>query len=84
MAQQATDFWVEQWRLRGVEILSAELETKFDPEDDLWYFVIQLTCDTDLSIVEFVDKECEIIDILVRDESTSVWSLDYTVLTRSD
>jgi hypothetical protein len=82
LALQALDFWVEEWWIRGVEILSAELHTNFDPEDGVWFFTIELTCENSEDIDSFLDKEFNIFDAMVENSSCETWWRDYSVSTK--
>lgn len=61
LALMAMDFWVGEWSKRGIDITRAELNTGFDPEDDYWFFTIDLYCKMQPDIGLFVDLNMEII-----------------------
>lgn len=82
LAKKAVDFWVEEWRKRGVDILSAVLHTEFDPEEGYWYFVIELGCRRDKNIKKFTHKEIDIIGVAADNEENYEWLMKYTVITR--
>lgn len=81
LALQAMDFWIEEWHMQGVEVLSAELQTEFDPEESYWYFVIELTIELNESIKESCEKEYKIISKMASIEPTPQWVFDFTVIT---
>lgn len=81
LALQAMDFWIEEWHMQGVEVVSAELHTEFDPEEGFWYFVIQLFIDLNESVEASVDKEFKIIDKMASMEPTPQWVFGFTVIT---
>ena len=67
--------------MQGVEVLSAELQTEFDPEESYWYFVIELTIELNESIKESCEKEYKIISKMASIEPTPQWVFDFTVIT---
>lgn len=82
LALMAMDFWIEEWEKRGVEISAAELHTNYDPEDDVWYFTVELTCDNRDEVDDFLKKEDEIITAMVNSDLAEDWYMDYTVITK--